>query len=223
MNTLTQVRFVLKPVVFLACLAPLAWALVAAFELAGRSLGANPAEALLEHFGIWALRFLLLGLAVTPLRKLTGIAWIARFRRMIGLFGAFYVALHFLVYLVLDQGLAIAPIVEDIIKRPYITLGMIAVVLLTAMTLTSTTAARRRLGKRWQKLHYSAYVVGVLGVWHFWWQVKKDITEPAIYAAILAALLGIRMFWRLKRPQRARATRQDAGASAHRSIPTNAT
>ncbi|MEL6214718.1 MAG: protein-methionine-sulfoxide reductase heme-binding subunit MsrQ [Pseudomonadota bacterium] len=206
MNTLQQVRFILKPVVFLACLVPLAIATAGAFGVAGQSLGVNPAEALLEFFGIWGLRFLLLGLAVTPLRKLTGIGWIARFRRMVGLFGAFYVSLHFTVYLVLDQGLALAPILEDIIKRPYITVGFAAVLILTAMTLTSTASARRRLGRNWQKLHYGAYAAGVLGVWHFWWQVKKDITEPLVYAAILATLLGLRVAWKLKRRSAPRAT-----------------
>ncbi|MEM6819027.1 MAG: protein-methionine-sulfoxide reductase heme-binding subunit MsrQ [Pseudomonadota bacterium] len=206
MNTLQQVRFILKPVVFLACLVPLALAIAGACGVAGQSLGANPAEALLEFFGIWGLRFLLLGLAVTPLRKLTGIGWIARFRRMVGLFGAFYVGLHFTVYLVLDQGLALGPILEDIVKRPYITVGFAAVLILTAMTLTSTASARRRLGRKWQKLHYGTYAAGILGVWHFWWQVKKDITEPLIYAAILAALLSLRIAWKLKRRPAPRAT-----------------
>ncbi|MEL7310999.1 MAG: protein-methionine-sulfoxide reductase heme-binding subunit MsrQ [Pseudomonadota bacterium] len=199
MNTINRVRFILKPAVFAIALVPFALAAAGIFGVAGQSLGANPAEALLEHFGIWGLRFLLLGLAVTPIRKLTGLVWITRFRRMIGLFGAFYVALHFSVYLVLDQGLALAPILEDIVKRPYITVGFAAVLILLAMTLTSTARARRRLGKRWQQIHYGAYAAGILGVWHFWWQVKKDITEPLAYAIILAALLGLRLAWRLKR------------------------
>ena len=199
MNTTQRVRFVLKPAVFLAALVPFGLAIAGIFNVAGQSLGANPAEALLEHFGIWGLRFLLLGLAVTPLRKLTGLVWITRFRRMIGLFGAFYVGLHFTVYLVLDQGLALGPILEDIVKRPYITVGFAAVLILLAMTVTSTAGARRRLGKRWQQIHYGAYAAGILGVWHFWWQVKKDITEPLVYALILSVLLGARLAWRLKR------------------------
>ena len=202
MTPLQRIRFLLKPAVFLAATLPFALAAAGVFGWSGFALGANPAETLLDHFGIWGLRFLLLGLAVTPLRKLTGLGWIARFRRMIGLFGAFYVGLHFTVYLVLDQGLALGPILEDIVERPYITLGVIAVVLLLAMTLTSTNAARRRLGRRWQQLHYGAYAVGVLGVWHFWWQVKKDITEPLVYAGILAALLGVRLAWRFSATRR---------------------
>ena len=115
---------------------------------------------------------MLIALAVTPLRELSGQPWIGRFRRMLGLFAFFYVALHMLVYLLLDQGLGALPyIVEDIVKRPFITVGVAGFVLLLAMAATSTAALRRRLGRRWQQLHYSVYAVGVLAVWHFWWQV----------------------------------------------------
>ncbi|MEL6449443.1 MAG: protein-methionine-sulfoxide reductase heme-binding subunit MsrQ [Pseudomonadota bacterium] len=204
LSTRNRVRFIGKPLVFALSLAPFAWLVAATFGIAGLSLGANPVETLLEDFGTLGLRFTMFALAVTPLRRLTGFNWMAQFRRMIGLFAAFYVTLHFAVYLVLDQGLALAPVIEDIVKRPYITLGMIALVLLLAMTATSTLAARRRLGQRWQKLHNSVYLVGILGVWHFWWQVKSDITEPAIYAAVLTGLLGIRVYWRWQRQRRAK-------------------
>jgi sulfoxide reductase heme-binding subunit YedZ len=203
-NTRTRVRWIGKPLVFALGLVPF---VLIALRTAGwlqPDLGANPVEALLEYFGEWGLRFLMLALAVTPLRRLSGYAWVGQFRRMIGLFAFFYVLVHFLVYLVLDQQLAAGPILEDILERPFITLGVIGLLLLTALAATSTNAARRRLGRNWNRLHKSVYVVGVLGVWHYWWQVKKDITEPAIYAAILAVLLGIRLAY----AARARAARR---------------
>lgn len=203
-TTLDRVRYLLKPVVFAACLLPLAWIALRAFEIAGGGLGANPVEALMDHFGNWGLRFVMIALAVTPLRRITGFNWLTMMRRMLGLFAAFYVSMHFAVYLVLDQGLALGPIVEDVIKRPFITLGMLALLLLLAMTATSTLRARRAMGKRWQQLHNSVYLVGILGVWHFWWQVKKDISEPLIYAVILTILLGSRVYWRLSAQARKR-------------------
>jgi sulfoxide reductase heme-binding subunit YedZ len=115
---------------------------------------------------------------------------------MLGLFTFFYVLLHFLTWLVLDQGLLLSAIIEDIAKRPFITVGATALLLLTALAATSTNGMRKRLGRRWQSLHNSVYVIAALGVWHYWWQVKQDITEPAIYAAILAVLLGSRLAWR---------------------------
>jgi methionine sulfoxide reductase heme-binding subunit len=197
-NTLSRIRFVGKPFVFALCLIPAALVVTDAFELTG-SLGANPVEAIQDRFGIWGLRFIMLTLAVTPLRQLSGWNWLVRFRRMLGLFAFFYVLMHFLTWLVLDQGLLVSAIAEDIVKRPFITIGFAAFLLLIAMAATSTNAMRRHLGKRWQQLHYSAYAVGVLGVWHFWWQVKLDTREPAIYAAILAALLAYRLYRRLGR------------------------
>lgn len=193
MNPVTRRRFVLKPLVFITCLIPLGLAVGQALDLFG-GLGANPIEALLDHFGNWALRFLMIALAVTPLRQLTGITMLAQFRRMLGLFAFFYVLMHLLVYLLLDQSLLVSAIIEDIVERPFITLGVIAFIVLLAMALTSTAGMRRRLGKRWQKLHYGAYIAGVLGVWHYWWQVKSDIREPLIYATILALLLGYRLY-----------------------------
>jgi sulfoxide reductase heme-binding subunit YedZ len=140
------------------------------------------------------LRFILLTLAVTPARRISGWNWLARFRRMLGLFTFFYVLMHFLTWLIIDQGLLLPAIIEDLAKRPFITIGFAALVLLTALAATSTAAIRRRMGRRWQTLHNSVYLIGVLGVWHYWWQVKKDITEPLLYAVILAVLLGARVW-----------------------------
>jgi len=190
---------VTKPLVFLVALLPLCFLLIRAFELMGQTLGANPVEALLHELGRWGLKFLLLGLAITPLRRWTGWGWLHRFRRMLGLFAFFYVLLHFLVYAVLDQGLSAALIIEDVIKRPYITLGMTGFILLIPLALTSTRGMMRRLGKRWQKLHRLVYVIALAGVWHFYWQVKLDTFDATVYALILAVLLGTRIYFRLNR------------------------
>ena len=194
MNTITQIRFVWKPIVFLVCLVPFGLVALDVF-VRPENLGANPVEALLDYFGNWGLRFIMIALAVTPLRQISGWNWLQRFRRMLGLFAFFYVLMHFVVWLVLDQGLLVSAVLEDVVKRPFITLGFAALLLLAAMALTSTNALRRRMGRRWQTLHYSVYAVGILGVWHYWWQVKSDIREPLIYAIILMFLLGYRL-WR---------------------------
>ena len=208
MDTLKQVRLIWKPLVFALCLVPFVLVVTDAFELTGR-LGANPVEEIQDRFGIWALRFIMITLAVTPLRRITGWNWLARFRRMFGLFTFFYVLMHFVSWLVLDQGLLLAAILEDLVERRFITIGFAALVLLTALAATSTNAARRRLGRRWQTLHNATYVIGILGVWHYWWQVKKDVTEPLIYAVILTVLLGARIIWSQARKRRRRqATRQ---------------
>jgi len=199
------VRLIWKPLVFVACLAPAILVVGDAFELTGR-LGANPVEEILDRFGNWALRFIMITLAVTPLRRLSRWNWLARFRRMFGLFTFFYALMHFLTWLILDQGLLLSAILEDIAERPFITIGFAALLLLLALAATSTNGIRRRLGRRWQALHNSAYLIAVLGVWHYWWQVKKDITEPLIYAAILAVLLGARLWWRLSRTASAKVT-----------------
>jgi len=201
MPSVRQVRFVLKPIVFVACLLPALWVVLAAFGVVG-DLGANPVEAILDHFGNWAIRFIMIALAVTPVRQKTGLNWIARFRRMLGLFAFFYVLMHFLTWLVLDQGLLMSAILEDIVKRPFITIGFAAFLLLTAMAATSTVAVRRRMGRNWDRLHKSVYAVGILAVWHFWWQVKADIREPLLYALILAFLLGYRLWRRAARRRR---------------------
>jgi len=191
----------LKVLVFLLCLLPLVKLGLEILGVAGLSLGANPIEELIHRLGKWGLNFLLITLAVTPLRKLTGQNVLLRFRRMLGLFAFFYVFSHFLVYAGLDQSFDLAVIVEDIIERPYITIGISALVLLLPLALTSTKGMMRRLGRRWQKLHRLVYLIACLGVWHFYWQVKKDILEPSIYISILAVLLGYRLLthWQKKR------------------------
>ncbi len=201
MNTLEQVRRIWKPLVFLLCLVPAILVVTDALELTGR-LGANPVEEIQDRFGNWALRFIMITLAVTPLRRLTGWNWLSRFRRMFGLFTFAYAMLHFLSWLILDQGALLPAILEDLVERPFITIGFAALVLLTALAATSTDRMRRRMGRRWQTLHNATYVIAVLGVWHYWWQVKQDITEPLIYAGILALLIGARVTWRWQRRRR---------------------
>ncbi len=182
-----------KLLVFLLCLLPLGRLGLEIGGVAGLSLGANPIEELIHRLGKWGLNFLLITLAITPLRKWTGLSWLLRFRRMLGLFAFFYVLLHFLTYAGLDQRFDLAAIAEDIIKRPYITIGLSALLLLWPLALTSTNGMMRRLGGRWKKLHRLVYLIAILGVWHFYWQVKLDTLEPLIYIGILAVLLGYRV------------------------------
>ena len=188
--------------VFVLCLVPAALVVGDALELTGR-LGANPIEEIQDRFGYWGLRFILITLCVTPLRNLTGRNWIIRFRRMLGLFAFFYILMHFLTWLILDQSLLLSAIKEDIFERPFITIGFTAFLILIAMAVTSTNGMRRRLGKRWQKIHNGIYVVGILGVWHYWWQVKLDVSDPLIYAVILVILLGYRIRARSKNKRQA--------------------
>lgn len=194
----------LKSLLFVIALLPAAQLVLATLEMAGQSLGANPIEELLHSAGDWGLRFLLITLTITPLRRITGLNWLIRFRRMLGLFAFFYVCSHFLIYALIDQRLDLPAIVEDIVERPYITLGILALLMLIPLALTSTNAMIRRLGRRWQPLHRLIYPIAILGVWHFWWQVKEDILEPLIYAVILFMLLGFRVWFRWqRRPARA--------------------
>jgi methionine sulfoxide reductase heme-binding subunit len=191
MTRMTPERLVqiAKPLVFLLCLAPLAL-LVA--RTVTDDLGANPVEAITHATGAWALRLLLVTLAMTPIKRLIGQPWPIRFRRMLGLFAFFYAALHLLTYLWLDQGFDGQAILEDLIKRPYITLGFTAFVLLLPLALTSTRAMVRRLGRRWKTLHRAVYAVAILGVLHFAWLVKADLFEPVTYGLVLAVLLAAR-------------------------------
>ena len=203
MDTLTQIRFVWKPLVFALCLVPGLLVLGDTYEITG-SLGANPVEEIQDRLGNWGLRFIMIALAVTPLRRITGRPELLRFRRMLGLFAFFYILAHFLAWLILDQGIYWSAIVEDITDRPFITIGFLALLILTAMAVTSTNGMRRRLGRRWQQIHYGAYAAGILGVWHYWWQVKKDFRDPLIYAVILAVLLGLRALYYYRRSARTR-------------------
>jgi sulfoxide reductase heme-binding subunit YedZ len=204
-------RRIFKPLVFLLCLLPAVWlaAGLAGFPLA--SLGANPVEKIQDTLGIWGLRLLLVTLAVTPLRELGGWPRLLAFRRLLGLYAFFYVALHFLFYLFVDQALDWRQLLADVAKRPFITAGFTALVLLVPLALTSTRRAMRRLGRRWQKLHRLVYVATILGCVHFWWQVKADVREPLVYAAITALLLG----WRLQRHRQRRAAQaQNSGPAS---------
>lgn len=190
-----------KTVVHVLALLPAAW-LVA--DIYYDRLGADPIATLTHATGLWALRFLLLALAVTPLRRITGWTVLARFRRMIGLYAFFYASLHLTIYLVLDLGGYWAQILDDVVKRPYITVGFIAWCGLLALTLTSTRGMMRRLGRRWAQLHKIVYGIGVLAILHFVWLVKSDVREPAVYGAILAVLLLLRVPAIAKRIERRR-------------------
>jgi sulfoxide reductase heme-binding subunit YedZ len=175
---------------FLACLIPLGQL---GYRFYTDDLGVNPIETLTHFTGSWALIILLASLSVTPLRKLTGWHQLIKFRRLLGLFAFFYAVLHFTIYLVLDHFFDWQAILKDIVKRPYVTVGFSALVIMTPLAATSTAAMIRRFGKRWQQLHRLVYVAAILGVLHFYWLVKKDIRRPAQYAAVLALLLGFRL------------------------------
>ena len=180
----------LKIVVFLTCLFPFGQLLYYGFT---DDLTANPIEFITRFTGSWALIFLLASLSITPLRKITGWNDLIKFRRMLGLFAFFYVVLHFLTFVVLDHFFDFERIVKDIYKRPYVTAGFTAFVLLIPLAATSTTAMIRRLGKRWQQLHRLVYIAAIAGVVHFYWLVKADIRRPVQYGAVLALLLGCRL------------------------------
>ncbi|NML27728.1 protein-methionine-sulfoxide reductase heme-binding subunit MsrQ [Zoogloea dura] len=184
----------LKLTLFALCLSP---AILLLRDLQLDRLGANPIEALTRASGEWTLRFLLITLTVTPLRKYSGWHWILRFRRMLGLFAFAYGTMHLMTYVWLDQFFDWPAIVRDIYKRPFITVGFTALVLMTPLALSSNAFAIRKLGgRRWQALHRAIYPISLLGCLHFWWLVKKDITEPLIYTVIACALLGLRAWWR---------------------------
>ena len=184
-------RRVFKPALFTLSLVPFGGLLWGAWR---GGLGANPLETVTHGTGDWALRFLLLSLAMTPLRRILGRGWPLRIRRMLGLFAFFYATLHFLVWLLLDQELSWSNILTDVVKRPYVTAGFLAWAMLLPLALTSTTGMMRRLGRNWSRLHRLVYLVAVLAVLHYLWLVKADLLEPGIYAALLAALLLAR--WR---------------------------
>ena len=184
----------IKAIVFFLCLLP---AVNLALGWQADALGANPIETITRASGEWTLRFLLITLAVTPLRRLTGLHWLLRLRRMLGLYAFAYATAHFAIYLWLDQFFDWGAIARDILERPFITVGFAAFVLLIPLAATSNSFAIRRLGGRqWQSLHRSVYAIAIIAVVHFWWLVKADVLEPAIYALILAALLGVRAWWR---------------------------
>lgn len=191
----------IKAVVFAACLIPFARLAWLGFH---NRLGANPIENITHSLGWWTLTLLLITLSVTPLRRLLNLTWLLRLRRMLGLFAFFYASLHFLTYIWLDQFFDWTEIVKDVGKRPFITVGFSAFVLLIPLAVTSTNAMVKRLGaRRWQLLHRLVYAIAALGVLHFWWLVKKDITEPFIFASLLALLLIIRLLYLMKQQRSA--------------------
>lgn len=192
------IRWRIKPPLHLFLLAPFAYLVWGIFT---DNLGANPVEALTDETGIWTLRFLLLTLAITPLRKFLGWTWLTQLRRMIGLYAFFYAFLHFLVYVVFDQGLSFTYTYEDIVERPFITVGFTAFCILLALAMTSTNGWRRRLRARWNQLHSLVYLVGVLVLLHFVWLTRADYLEPAIYTGIFIFLMIPRMLdYAKKRP-----------------------
>lgn len=188
-----------KAGVWLLCLLPLAWLVVRGFGTAGTSLGANPVETVLLTLGKTALNLLLITLAVTPARRILRINALVRFRRLLGLFAFFYAALHFATYALLDLRLQWHTLYADIIERPYITVGMLALLAMIPLAVTSTRRMQRRLGRRWLTLHKTIYAIGVLAIVHFLWQAKSDLDpEPLVYMAILIVLLGYRLVHRLR-------------------------
>ena len=202
-----------KPVLFALALLPFAWLFYAA---AADQLGANPAEALIRSLGDWTLRFLCLALAITPLRVLTHTPALARFRRMVGLWVFFYAVLHLLAYAVFDMELDVTEMLLDVVKRPFILVGTLALALLALLAATSFNGAIGWLGaKRWRALHRAVYAVAVLSVLHFFWMRagKNDFAEVALYAAVLALLLG----WRVQQAWQARQTRQKRQRVVHAS------
>lgn len=197
---LTFLRFL----TFAACLVPAVWLGYNTWLLytgAGGDLGVNPIETLTHETGQWALRLLLATLAVTPIRRLTGWNPIIKFRRMLGLFAFFYAILHLSVWMVFDHYFTLSTMVEDIAKRPFITMGTLALLLMVPLALTSTTWSIRKLGRRWQQLHRLIYASAIAAVIHFIWKEKVIIDETMMYAAILAALLAVRaaIAWRGRR------------------------
>jgi methionine sulfoxide reductase heme-binding subunit len=199
-------RAAIKVVVFVVCLIPLARLAWGAWN---DTLGANPIEFIIRALGDWGLRFVLITLAVTPLRKLSGWNWLIALRRMLGLYAFFYAALHLSAYLWVDQFFDWIAIAKDIIKRPFITVGMLTFAILVPLAITSNNAMIRRMGaQRWQTLHRAVYAIGILGVLHFWWMVKLNITQPVIYAAVLTFLLATRLFGKLRRAHLVTAPRE---------------
>jgi len=180
----------IKIMVFLLSLVPF---LLLVNDAINDQLGANPIETLHFGFGDWALRFLCIGLALSPSKTITGQSWPMRFRRMMGLFAFFYASLHLLVFIVLDLSLSWEAFKDEVPKSPYILMGLLTYLLLFPLAVTSTKKMQKRLGRSWIKLHQLVYVAGLTAVVHYFWLVKSDYTEPLIYAAVIGAVLGIRV------------------------------
>jgi len=189
----TKTVLLLKACAWVGCLAPFAWLCIRAFGLAATTLGPNPVETVLHTTGTTGLNILFLSLAVTPARVVTGINALIRVRRLLGLFSFAYISLHFVTYAALDLRLDWPMLLTDVAERPYITVGMLALVGMIPLAVTSTARMQRRLGRRWITLHRGVYAIAALGLVHFLWQVKIDQREPLVYGAILAILLGFRL------------------------------
>jgi sulfoxide reductase heme-binding subunit YedZ len=192
MPSQAQIRRVWKPLAHAACALPLVLLLLELLAVGPFRIGPNPALAIRDTLGSWGLRLLLVTLAMTPLRLATRQAWPLAFRRLLGLWSFAYVLLHFVTYFVLDRGVELDIILEDVAKRPYITIGTAAFLLMVPLAVTSTAGWRRRLGPRWTRLHRLVYPVAILGCWHYYWLVKRDVREPLLYLVILAVLLALR-------------------------------
>ena len=189
-----MVRLV-KPMIFFMALIPFIWLLLKVFQ---NDLGPDPAQALSIETGEWTLRFLLLTLAITPFRQIFRVAEIARLRRMVGLFAFFYASIHFLSWMAFILGFRWLAIAEELVERPYITVGFLAYVILFLLGVTSTNSMVRRLGKSWKRLHKFVYAASILAIVHLLWILRTDVTEAVIYGVLLAILLGYRIFRKLK-------------------------
>ena len=185
-----------KVIAHLICWLPLFYLLFCVFN---RTLGADPQEQVMHLLGYWGLMFLLLGLSVTPLRKLFKVTWVYQHRRMLGLYAAFYLFLHIMAFTTFYLNFNLSELWSETLKRPYISVGMFGFVLMMPLIITSTSKMQKRLGRNWIKLHRLVYVIALLGVIHFVWQSKADLNEPLLYALILVFLLGIRLFWYLSK------------------------
>ena len=183
-------RRLIKPILFIACLLPFVSLVV---RLVQSNLGFNPVEILTHETGQWSLRFLLITLAISPVKELTGMKWLIRLRRMIGLYSFFYVVLHFSVYFIWDQGLSISYVIEDIIQRPYITVGFVSLLLMIPLAITSANKIRQKLAKYWTQIHYLTYPAALFAILHFLWLTKADYLEPGIYTAIFGVLMAFRV------------------------------
>lgn len=182
----------IKAGLFLLCLVPLGRLFYGGFM---NALGANPIETITRSTGWWTLFLLMATLSVTPLRRISGANWLLKLRRMLGLYAFFYACAHFATFIWFDHWFDVAEILKDVVKRPFVTIGFAAYLLFLPLAFTSTNAMVRRLGRNWQRLHRLVYLLAVFGVIHFWWLVKRNLTEPIIYAAVLAGLLGVRLYW----------------------------
>lgn len=186
-----KISYIIKPALFFACLVPITSLIWGALN---DTLGANPVETMTRETGEWTLRFLLITLSITPVRKIFNWSWLIKLRRMLGLFAFFYAVMHFITYIWFDQYFDWGEIVKDVIKRPFITVGFVAFILLIPLAVTSNKMMMRRLKKNWLKLHKLIYVIAVLGVLHFIWLVKADYLQPVIYGVILLVLLSYRAY-----------------------------